>query len=161
MSKQAPAEQPSPTTPAAPSHSTRQRAGLLRVLASMLYDFLPIAGFWLLTSLVLVFVRGSAVTGALYQTLLFLELFGYFAFSWVRRGQTLGMVAWKLRLEPAPFTFYQAALRLLGALLGMLAFGLGYFWILIDRDQRSWADIFSGSRIDYDPQLGGSWWSGS
>ncbi|MEM1433469.1 MAG: RDD family protein [Pseudomonadota bacterium] len=158
--EQASTDDPGQTQQAATA-TRRRRAGLVRILASMLYDLLPIAGFWLLTSLILVFARGSAVTGALYQTLLFLELFGYFAFSWVRRGQTLGMVAWKLRLEPVPITFTQAALRLLGAMLGALAFGLGYFWILIDRDQRSWADILSGSRIDYDPQLGGSWWSGS
>ena len=127
----------------------------------MLYDLLPIAGFWLLTTLVLVFIRGEAVTGALSQTLLFLELFAYFAFSWVRRGQTLGMVAWKLRIEPTPFTFWQAALRMLGALLGLLCFGLGYFWMFIDPQKRSWADLLSRSRLDYDASLGGSWWSGS
>lgn len=142
-------------------HPRRKPAGLLLVLASMLYDFLPVAGFWLLTVFVLVLIRGEAVGGALLQTLLFLELFCYFAFSWVRRGQTLGMVAWKLRIEPAPFTFTQAALRLFGALAGLLCFGLGYFWILIDPQRRSWADLLSGSRLEHDKDLGGTWWSAS
>ena len=150
-----------PTVPKATSLAARQPASLLRVLAAMLYDFLPVAGFWLLTTLVLVFIRGEAVTGPLYSTLLFLELFAYFSLSWVYRGQTLGMVAWKLRIEPTPFSFWRSALRLFGAILGLLCLGLGYLWILIDAQNRSWADLLSGSRLDYDTSLGGSWWSGS
>ncbi|MEM6709327.1 MAG: RDD family protein [Pseudomonadota bacterium] len=137
----------------------RRPAPLLRVLASMLYDFLPVAGIWLLTSFVLVLANGRAIGGAPYQTLLFLELFAYFGLSWVYRGQTLGMLAWRLRVEPVPLRFAQAALRLLGGTLGLACFGLGYLWILIDRQNRSWADLLSGSRIEYDPQLGGTWWS--
>lgn len=58
------------------------------------------------------------------------------------------MLAWRLRLETdGVFTLRKALLRFCGELLSIVTVGLGYFWIWIDRDRRSWSDLLSGSRV--------------
>jgi uncharacterized RDD family membrane protein YckC len=37
--------------------------------------------------------------------------------------------------------------RLASALLSLLPLGLGFFWILVDRDRRAWHDRLSRTRI--------------
>jgi len=84
------------------------------------------------------------------QSLLFLELFLFFVWSWVYRGQTLGMMAWRLRVEAddgSPLRLLQATTRFFGALLSFLPLGLGQLWILVHPDRRSWSDLMSSSRV--------------
>ncbi len=129
-----------------------------RLFAAMLYDSLPVLGIWMITLLLLVIInRGNAVFGALVQSLLFLELYGYFAFSWIRRRRTLGMLPWRLCIDGpgTRISLNQATYRFIGAGLGLACLGLGYFWRWIDPEQRTWADLFSDTRIYYDPQFKG------
>ncbi|MGI9327226.1 MAG: RDD family protein [Pseudomonadales bacterium] len=129
-----------------------------RLLAAMIYDCLPVLGIWMVTLLLLVIANsGDAVFGALVQTLLFLELYGYFAFSWIRRRRTLGMLSWRLCIDCAGprVTLNQATYRFIGAGLGIACFGLGYLWRWIDVEQRTWADLFSSTRIYHDPEYKG------
>ena len=125
-----------------------ERAALRFRVAAMIYDSLAILSIWVFTIVLLVTLTGNAVIGAWVQSLLFIELFAFFAFFWIHRGQTIGMLAWRLRLEsPVPFTLRQALYRFLGALVSFLCLGLGYFWIWFDKDRRSWSDIVSNSYI--------------
>ena len=74
----------------------------------------------------------------------------FFGAFWTRRGQTLGMVAWRLKVERDDGTslrWSDALLRLAGASVSLLAFGLGYFWIWIDRDRLAWHDRWSHTRV--------------
>ena len=81
-------------------------AGLLRRLAALLYDMLLlVAVLMTVTWLLLPLTRGEAITretvGALeylYQLLLLGLIVAYFGFSWTRSGQTLGMLAWRIRV---------------------------------------------------------------
>ena len=133
-------------------------APLGRLLAAMLYDTLPVLGIWMLSLLPLIIINGGEpVFGAMVQSLLFLELYGYFAFAWIRRRRTLGMLAWRLCIVgPEPqISLNQATLRYIGAGIGIACFGLGYLWRLFDREHRTWADLLSGTRIYYAPEFKG------
>ena len=121
----------------------------------MVYDAMIVLAIWLLTLFVLVALHNGAVVGPFVQSVLFIELFAFFAYFWVSRGQTVGMLAWDLRIEtdagpvlrPA-----QALLRFVGALLSFATLGVGYLWMYVDPDRRTWPDMLSKSRVIHVPR---------
>jgi uncharacterized RDD family membrane protein YckC len=141
-----------------PSPPAVDRAGLLRRLAAMLYDgLLLLAVLMVATALVLPLTGGEAVEPAknpflvfVYRALLVLLIFGFYGLFWTRRGQTLGMASWRLRVEREDggvLTWSDSLRRLGWALLSLLPFGLGFLWILFDPQRRAWHDRLSGTRI--------------
>jgi uncharacterized RDD family membrane protein YckC len=122
----------------------------------MLYDALLIIALWMVTLFALVAVNGGeAVSGPALQSLLFVELFGFFAYYWRSGGQTLGMLAWQIRLETdsgARLQFTQVGLRLLGAGLGLACGGLGYWWMLASPQKKTWADSLSATQLWFAPR---------
>ena len=133
-------------------------AGVLRRLGAMLYDaLLVIALLMILTAAFLPLTGGAAITyervGALehvYRLALLGVAVAFFGVFWTRRGQTLGMAAWRLRLvrvDGGPVTWRDALIRLGGACVSWAALGLGYFWIWIARDRLAWHDRWSGTRV--------------
>ncbi len=82
-------------------------AGLLRRLAAAAYDGLLLAAaLFLVTALLLIATHGDSITsdrvGAwayAFRALEGLLIVAYFGVSWTARGQTLGMKAWRIRLE--------------------------------------------------------------
>jgi uncharacterized RDD family membrane protein YckC len=133
-------------------------AGLLRRLGAMLYDgLLVVALMMVATALLLLFTGGEAITADrfgvfeyVYRAVLLAIVVGFFGSFWIRRGQTLGMAAWRLKLERddgAAITWPDALKRLAGAAVSLLALGLGYVWIWIDRDRLAWHDRWSRTRI--------------
>lgn len=122
----------------------------------MVYDTLLVIAMWLVTLFLLVAFSNDSVGGASVQSLLFVELFAFFAYFWVARGQTLGMLAWHLHLvsldDPARrVTLKQALLRFVGAFASLLTLGLGHLWLLVDADRRAWPDILSRTRMLHSP----------
>ena len=120
----------------------------------MLYDGMVVAALWMLTLFIGVALHNGAVLGPLVQTILFLELFGFFAFFWVSRGQTVGMLAWGLHLESRDghrIRLNQALLRFVGALLAFGSGGIGYLWMYVDPDRRAWPDTLSATHLVYRP----------
>jgi uncharacterized RDD family membrane protein YckC len=74
----------------------------------------------------------------------------FFVGFWTHGGQTLGMKAWRLVLvteRGTPPGYSRAAARLAASLLSWLPLGLGYLWLLIDRDHLAWHDRLSGTRL--------------
>lgn len=139
------------------------RAGLLRRLAALLYDGFLVTAIWFLLGYVmqLIFgteanqvVDGQVQTNALESNLLFalmlLSAAGFYVWFWTRSGQTLGMIAWRLRtqtldnhlLSPA-----QALKRWLLAWPSFALFGLGYLWLYVDRNGDALHDRLSGSKV--------------
>jgi uncharacterized RDD family membrane protein YckC len=105
---------------------------------------------WLFTLFPLVAVSNDFVYGPLVRSLLFLELYGFFAYFWVARGQTLGMLAWRLQVASdygPSLTLTQATLRFMGALASFATLGLGYLWMYLDPERRTWSDRLSSSRV--------------
>ena len=128
-----------------------------RVLA-MLYDLLPLAAVWFAVAMLSYLLHGltpvqpgSAAAWATFAALLLIG-FGYFALSWRRGGQTIGMRAWRLRLVDARDSavvpgWWRLALRCTVAVLSLATFGLGFLWSLLDRERRTWHDIASRTRV--------------
>ena len=133
-------------------------AGVLRRLGAMLYDgLIVLALMFIVTAMFLPFTAGEAITpresGALeriYQAALVAVVVLFFGVFWTWRGQTIGMLAWRLRVQRpdgSALRWRDALLRLAGAGLSLAALGLGYFWIWIDRDRLAWHDRWSGTRV--------------
>jgi uncharacterized RDD family membrane protein YckC len=121
----------------------------------MVYDSLLILAMWMLTLFPLVMFTNAAATGATVQSLLFLELFAFFAYFWVFKGQTLGMLAWQLTLCSVGgprFTLNQALMRFIAVIPSIICLGVGYLWIFIDPLNRSWPDLFSNSVVLHTPK---------
>jgi uncharacterized RDD family membrane protein YckC len=82
-------------------------AGLLRRLAALLYDLLLVLALaFVATFAMLPLTHGEAILtstqgfiGRAYHALLVTAFFGYFGWCWTRTGQTLGMKAWRMKLE--------------------------------------------------------------
>lgn len=127
---------------------TEQRAAFRYRLGALIYDTLILCGVWVFSIVVIVTLSGKAFTGAPAQTLCFVEAFVFYCFFWMHKGQTIGMLAWRLRLETdGIFTLRKAFFRFCGELLSIVSVGVGYYWIWIDRNRRSWSDILSGSCV--------------
>jgi len=127
-------------------------AGLFRRLAAVFYDSLLVLSVLIIaTLLVLPFTGGKAIVhNPFYSSYLFLLVFFYFTWHWVKAGQTLGMRAWHLRLVGAdggPVTWRQAIFRFVAAIPAGLLCGLGYLWILINRQKLAWHDWASDTRV--------------
>ncbi|MGB0468213.1 MAG: RDD family protein [Pontibacterium sp.] len=126
-------------------------ASPLKRLGAMVYDFMLIVALWMLIGAIAVaFNDGEAVEGALFNTVLFLATFSFFAFFWTRNGQTLGMMAWRLRvqtLEGGPISLTQALIRFLVAAVSFGCAGLGYLWMFISQDKMTWHDQLSKTHM--------------
>lgn len=127
-------------------------------LAALLYDLLVLVAIWMVAAaLVLLAFRGEvdvAHQPPLYHAVLQLVLLVltalYFAVSWSRGGQTIGMRAWRVRLMDATggsLTFRRALLRFGLATLSLLIVGAGFIWSLFDAERRAWHDVVLGTRM--------------
>ena len=141
-------------------------AGLIRRLAALFYDFLLCVALVMVVTLiyqqgVLRLIYGGETLMAMSQagqldrdpilaSLVLLSLFAFFAKFWTHNGQTLGMQAWGLRVQNADgraLDLWQALLRFVVAIGSWLFVGLGFLWIIWDKQKRSWHDIYSDSCI--------------
>ncbi|MCL7929425.1 RDD family protein [Halomonas llamarensis] len=136
-------------------------APLPRRLGALIYDGFLVAAIWIAVAVAHVaffrFVVGqgaeeigtSGVEVWTLRLLLVCSAIGFFAFSWTRGGMTLGMQSWRLRVETVDgysITVWQSVVRCLVAWVSFTALGLGYWWVLFDRERRSWPDLVSGTR---------------
>ncbi|AMB85770.1 hypothetical protein AWM79_10840 [Pseudomonas agarici] len=140
-------------------------AGLGRRLAAMFYDFLLCTALLMVTDglyklVQMAFIgeqrlRALADAGQLdhdplLSTLLFCVLFAFFAKFWTYKGQTLGMQVWGIRVQNADgsaISIWQALLRFMVSIASWLFVGLGFIWVLFDKQKRSWHDIYSNSQL--------------
>jgi uncharacterized RDD family membrane protein YckC len=128
--------------------------GFLRRLGAMFYDGLLLLALLMMLSYPYVWLTGGAKPGLLVKTLYQLYLlaicFFFFAGSWVRAGQTLGLRTWRMRLvrnDGGPITWSIASKRFAFAWLSLLCLGLGFLWVMYDRDKLAWHDRLSGTKL--------------
>jgi uncharacterized RDD family membrane protein YckC len=147
----------------APSAPPRPQAFLGWRLLSLVYDFLPVAALWLLTTvpyaLGFTFLGGhdpheNIAPYSLLSWLIWLSCWivtGLYAtFSWGRGGQTLGMRPWRLQLvssDGTPVSRAHLWRRYAVGTLSLALGGLGFWWALFDRDRLAWHDRASGTRL--------------
>lgn len=159
-------------------------AGLFRRLAALFYDLLLVLALaFVATFAMLPLTGGEAIVPGTqglvahaYHALLATLAFAYFGWSWTRSGQTLGMRAWRIRLESSAGRRLNWAESLLRFLLGtglawLAALGVWYFarpglplgnagaaalvvpllanfaWVLFDAEGRSLQDRAGRARM--------------
>jgi len=130
-----------------------ENSTFLRRAGAIFYDSLLLFSVLLFATIPAVVVTGGSAIdqgNRFFQFYLLLISLIYFIIPWKIRGQTLGMQSWKIKLVQETgeqITWGQAVKRFLFSLLSWLPGGLGFFWILFDRDKKAWHDRLSTSRI--------------
>jgi uncharacterized RDD family membrane protein YckC len=135
-----------------------QPASLLRRLGAIVYDTLLLVALLMVTTAIfLPLTHGEAITARdmpllewLYRAALVAVTVGFYGVFWTRSGQTLGMASWRIRIERQDGQrpgWRDTAVRLAAAALSWLPAGLGYWWMLVDRDRLTWHDRLSRTRV--------------
>lgn len=138
-------------------------AGLFRRLAALLYDGFLVVAIWMLLGFLLQLIVGTdtnrlengvvqtdPVLDAVLFVVMLLSATAFYLWFWCQSGQTLGMLAWRLRVQDYQgnlLTPRHALLRLLLAWPSFFLFGLGFLWVLVDRDNNAVHDILSKTRV--------------
>jgi uncharacterized RDD family membrane protein YckC len=150
---------PKTKTPLKPGLDLTSAPGFLRRLAAQIYDILLlIALLFVATALLLPFTTGEAVIPQqllIYRIYLAVISFFFYGWFWTHGGQTLGLRAWKIKvltLDHKPVSWNQALFRFATAIVSWAFFGLGFLWILIDKDKRSWHDHLSKTALFFDSE---------
>lgn len=111
--------------------SAPRPAGVLRRLGALLYDSLLLAAVLMLASVPPVLLNGgplrdgtplAGVKNTVYFLYLLLLIFLFYGWFWTRQGQTLGMVAWRIRVvswDGSLPGWRQVLIRLGTSLLGL------------------------------------------
>lgn len=134
-------------------------AGPVRRLAAMFYDLLLLLAILLVAiALALMFSRGTfTYHNPFFRTFIFLLSFAFYTWFWLHGGQTLGMRTWRLRVQQrngAPITLWQAVLRYMAAIPSLVLGGIGFFWMLVDREKLTLYDRLSGTTLVVLPKPG-------
>jgi len=141
----------------------RPSAGLLRRLAALLYDAFLVFSIWMILGFLLQFivgpdtsqlVDGRVQTNPVLDIVVFIGEVGsaatFYIWFWMRTGQTLGMIAWRIKAISADggmINFGQGVLRWVLAWPSFFCFGVGFLWLYIDRNGDALHDKFSGTRV--------------
>ena len=128
--------------------------GFLRRLGAMFYDSLLLLALLMMLSYPYVWLTGGDQPGLIlktaYQIYLLAIFFFYYAGFWVRGGQTLGLRTWRMQLvakDGGPVTWAIALKRFAYAWISLLCLGLGFLWVMYDRDKLAWHDRWSGTQL--------------
>lgn len=133
------------------STSSERRVSLWRRLAALFYDVLPLMALWMIAAFAyLLALRGRydprhphwAMRLGLQSALLAVTA-AYFMISWTRIGQTIGMRAWRLKLQRedgGAIGAWRALARFVLALTSLLLAGAGFWWALFDAEKRTLHD---------------------
>jgi uncharacterized RDD family membrane protein YckC len=148
---------PATKKPLKPGDRVNPSPGFLVRLAALLYDLLLlIAIFFVATAILLPLNSGEAATPSqliYYRIYLVCISFAFYGWFWTHGGQTLGLKAWKIKvltLDEKPISWKQAAYRFLAAAFSWGIFGMGFVWILFDKNKLSWHDRLSKTALFFD-----------
>ena len=125
----------------------------LRIIASV-YDFFLLLGVWFLVgSIGLWLNNGNVLHPSLGSLLVFFSGWAFYAYFWIKNGQTLGMQVWKFKIVNTDpnndrITLKQTFLRY-SVNCGMLALlGMPLFLIYVDSKKLAVNDILSKTRLE-------------
>jgi len=131
---------------------------LKRRFMSIIYDSLLILSIMVIGTLPFIAIRyGEAVesNSNYYQFTLFMIIYFFLVGFWSISGRTLGMQSWGLRLETLDGyrpNIIQCSIRFFAAIVSWLPFGLGFWWQLFDKQNLTWHDRISKTKIFYYPR---------
>ena len=156
--------------------TTNQTPSLTKRLAAMGYDSLLVFALLFISSGIYIEISrqidnisavevstGQVVTeiapaasGPLFTLYLAVIVGLFFSYFWCKAGQTLGMQSWRLRIQNSDDTnisFKQALIRYGVAIVSLCCFGLGYLWVLVDKENKTWHDKASRSETILLPKI--------
>ena len=125
---------------------------IVRLLA-MIYDSLIVIAIWFLVGAIAVALNdGEAIDTLIGQSILksslFCATFLFFGYSWTKKGQTVGMIAWRLRAqttEGLTLSWSQSLIRFVGAVVSFAVVGRGFFVTLFTNEKLTWHERWSNS----------------
>ncbi len=120
-----------------------------RRLGAILYDSLLLFAILLLaTAFALLAMHGHLDhKGVGFRLYIVLVTFGFYGWFWTHGGQTLGMRAWKIRvqrLDGSSIRWWQAVIRFIVAIGSA---GAGLLWTLADADRQAIYDHLAKTRV--------------
>jgi len=123
--------------------------GISRRIGAFAYDLILLIALLILAAgIVMPFTKGAVAAGNIFfQIYIFLVIFLFFGWFWTHGGQTLGMRAWKIRVElntGKNLNWSQAGLRFI---LAIMTFGIGLLWCLWDEKHRSFYDLLAKTQV--------------
>jgi uncharacterized RDD family membrane protein YckC len=156
--------------------TTPQTPSLVKRLAAMGYDSLLVFALLFIASGIFIEISrrinhiaatdvstgqivteiAPAASGPFFTMYLVVVVGLFFSYFWCKTGQTLGMQSWRLRIQNADgtqITLKQALIRYVVAIFSLFCFGLGYLWVLLDKDGKTWHDKASNSETIVLPKL--------
>lgn len=140
-----------------------------RRIAAIGYDAMLIIAIWFVTTMIYLLVKAAIIgldsmkliadaerpTSDFLLTLSLISVtFLFFSYFWQKLGQTLGMQVWRIRIQNidgSGISWPQSLLRFSGAIVSAMTFGIGYLWMLWDKDKMTWHDKLSDSRVVFLP----------
>ena len=110
------------------------------------------AGFWIRVAAILIdLILVGMICGPLGAPELILPgLAAYGAAMWKFKGTTIGGIVCGLRvvrLDDRPLDWPTAVVRALGCFLSLAVAGLGFVWVVFDRERQSWHDKIAGTVV--------------
>jgi uncharacterized RDD family membrane protein YckC len=144
-------------SPKKPGAEYPSAPGFLRRMCAVFYDgLLLLAVLFFATAIALPFNGGQSFTSEQYYFPLYLFGISYcfYVWFWMHGGQTLGLKAWKIRLSNRAgdrLNLREATFRFFAAILSWSCLGLGFVWCLFDRNNLSWHDHLSKTRLRFVP----------
>lgn len=138
-------------------------ANLLRRLAALIYDAFLLFAITLAYAALLLIIKilfngvdnlENIQPGPILQWLSLFgwlaALAGYYLICWRKQGQTLGMKAWRLRLQQPDGTLatvQQCLNRSVLATVSLACFGMGYLWCLVSPAKECLHDRYTGTQV--------------
>lgn len=128
-------------------------ATFLRRLGALVYDgFIVFSFLILVTALALAINHGESLQPHrnLFLAYLFISTGLFVSWFWKKAGQTLGMLAWKMKVVDEQLqllTWQKAFIRFCIAAVCLLPAGIGLLWCLFDKEKRALHDRLSNSRV--------------
>lgn len=142
-------------------------AALWRRLAAMVYDSIVIIAIWIIVGFIVLSAFGidqaqivendHVVMDPYYRLTLFssmlLSAYLFFAWFWTHSGQTLGMQAWKIRIQNtdrSAISYKQSLIRCVIAPFSFLFLGAGYFYMFFNPEKLTLHDRLSHSVVVFE-----------
>jgi uncharacterized RDD family membrane protein YckC len=138
--------------------TTHKAPSLVKLGACFIYETLIVLALSFVCTLPFLMVVGDATHGFrrhVLQLLLWVCLGCYFVWCWHKKGQTLAMQTWQFKVinqESKFLSIKQAIQRYILATFSLLFFGLGYLWIIVDKDRLTLHDRLLKNRIIFVPR---------
>lgn len=137
---------------------------LLRRLAAMFYDVWLILAIWFVAIALLMLIKfivfgapegNERMLGGTWRLptflLMLLTTLYFFAYFWIKNQQTLAMQTWRIQIVDETtgkaISWKQAYIRFFAACLSFALLGMGYWWVILDKEGKSWHDYLSGTRL--------------